>query len=34
LFGDPILLGLFVAAAIAIPIAVSNSRSKDDVPAS
>ena len=34
LFGDPILLGLFVAAAIAIPIAVSNSRSKEDVPAS
>jgi hypothetical protein len=30
LFSDPILLGLFVAAAIAIPIAVSNSRDKHD----
>jgi hypothetical protein len=34
LFSDPIVLGLFVAAAIAVPIAISNSRNKKDVPAS
>jgi len=30
LFSDPIVLGLFVAAAIAVPIAISNSRNKRD----